>query len=247
MSFAWGLGSPAPSVPVDNFVARWTGFVTVPAAGSYTFGVVQDDGAKVTLNSTDVVLNRWFDQSGGPFWGAARTLAVTPVPITVEYYEHGGGATFELWATSPTGQQFIVPAAWLTPSVQSLPAGWAASASLAGDTGDYASVTVDGNAAVVTDTTGTTHTYTRTSNGGFTAPSGEYGTLALSVTGQVQLTEQDGTVYTFGANGRVESATNAANAIKPALPVTTYRPGDGAARRRHRPDLRQGREVLLLG
>ncbi|MGV8973486.1 MAG: PA14 domain-containing protein [Rhodoglobus sp.] len=226
LSFAWGEGSPAPAVPVDNFLARWTGYVSVPTAGGYTFGVVQNDGARVTLNYTDKVLDRWSDQSSGLSWGTGRDLTTAPTPITVEYYDHGGAATFQLWVSTPTGQ-FIVPASWLSPAVQSLPAGWNASTPLAGDAGDYAFTTIDGNGAVVTDTTGTTHTYLRTSAGGYTAPAGEFTTFALSVTGQPQLSELDGTVYTFGTNGRVESITDPVNALKPALPRTTYRPKTG--------------------
>ncbi|MBO3088973.1 PA14 domain-containing protein [Cellulomonas dongxiuzhuiae] len=226
LSFAWGLESPAPAVPNDYFMARWRGFVTPPTAGSWTFGVVQDDGARVRIGST-TVLDRWTPQAGGPNWGSAVTMAVTPTPIQVDYFEQGGGASFQLWARSPSGQEVVVPASWLTPAVEALPAGWSASSALAGDAGAYVSATVDGNAAIVTDATGTAHTYTRTSAGGFTPPTGEYGVLALSATGQVSLTEEDGTVHMFGANGRIESVTNAANSVKPAAPVMDYWTGTG--------------------
>lgn len=64
LSFAWGLESPAPAVPNDYFMARWTGFITPPTAGSWTFGVVQDGGARVRIGST-TVLDRWTPQPGG--------------------------------------------------------------------------------------------------------------------------------------------------------------------------------------
>ncbi|WP_159806709.1 PA14 domain-containing protein [Cellulomonas citrea] len=237
LQFGWGLGSPAPSVPVDNFVVHWTGYVSVPAAGSYTFGVAQDDGAKVTVGST-LVLDRWSDQAGGPNWsstpctfgtgaGGCHFDATGPVPIAVDFYEHGGNATFELWVTGPDGKQFIVPASWLSPAVETLPAGWSASTALSGDAGSYSSVTVDSGSAVVTDTTGTTHTYTKTSTGGYTPPVGEYSSLALTTTGTVQVTDEDGTVTSFNAAGRVDSVTNPPNALKPALPVMTYKAGTG--------------------
>lgn len=38
VDFAWSTGSPDPVVPTDNFIAKWTGFVTVPTTGSYQFG-----------------------------------------------------------------------------------------------------------------------------------------------------------------------------------------------------------------
>lgn len=237
LQFGWGLGSPAPSVPVDNFVVHWTGYVSVPTAGSYTFGVAQDDGAKVTVGST-LVLDRWSDQAGGPNWsstpctfgtgaGGCHFDATGPVPIAVDFYEHGGNATFELWVTGPDGKKFIVPASWLSPAVETLPAGWSASTALSGDAGSYSSVTVDSGSAVVTDTTGTTHTYTKTSTGGYTPPVGEYSSLALTTAGTVQVTDEDGTVTSFNSAGRVDSVTNPPNALKPALPVMTYKAGTG--------------------
>lgn len=222
LNFGWGLDSPAPSVPVDRFAVRWSGFFTPPTAGDWTFGVVQDDGARVVVAETPVV-DRWTDQAGGPNWGTKKGVS-GPAPIRVDYYEEGGNATFQLWVKGPGYENgVVVPSAWLSPTLETLPAGWSSSTALAGGGGEYVSATVEASSVVLTDVTGTAHTYTKTSDGGYTPPSGEYGVLALSSTGQVNLTDEDGTVHVFGTNGRLESATPPADAKTPATPKVTWR------------------------
>ena len=228
LDFFWGSGSPSPAVPVDQFAARWTGFITVPASGAWTFGVVQDDGARVKIGTT-TVLDRWSDQSGGPNWGTATTLdSSTPTAIQVDYYDNTGGASFQLLAMGPGYPNgIVVPSDWFSPTFETLPAGWTASSALAGDSATYVSASIDASAVVVTDETGTTHTYTKTSTGGYTPPPGEYGVLTLSPAGLVNLTDESGTVYVFGSNGRLESATPPADAKNPATPSQTWRAGTG--------------------
>lgn len=235
LSFNWGLGAPSDALPADNFLAQWTGYITVPESGDWTFGVLQDDGAKITLtdestNTEKVLLDRLWGQSatsvnyGTPYRFSGTGATGKRAKIKLEYFEIAGDARLELWAKSPTGQQVIVPAEWLSPTADILPRGWSASTVLAGASGFYASAAVQTNAVVLKDVTGTAHTYTRTSAGGYTPPAGEYGVVAVSGDGKVTLTEEDGNVYVFGTHGRIESVTNAADALKPALPQPSYRP-----------------------
>lgn len=57
IDFNWGLESPGPAVPADQFLGRWTGFVNLPA-GDYKFGVTRDDGARVWVNGA-LVYDKW--------------------------------------------------------------------------------------------------------------------------------------------------------------------------------------------
>jgi YD repeat-containing protein len=228
LNFSWGNGSPSPAVPVDQFAARWSGFITVPTSGVWTFGVLQDDGARVKVGTT-TVLDRWSDQFGQNWATTTSTLdSSTPTAIQVDYYENTGGATFQLLVKGPGFPDgIVVPSDWLSPTFETLPAGWSASSALAGESATYVSASIDVGAVVVTDQTGTTHTYTKTSAGGYTPPPGEYGVLTLSPAGLVNLTDESGTVYAFGANGRLESATPPADAKNPATPSQTWRAGTG--------------------
>ena len=94
----------------DRVIVKWTGFINL-AAGTYSFGANADDGFIVNINGTDVV-HSWID-SGNQFRsGPSYQFAAGVYPITVWYYENGGGQaiTFQYW----TGSQWaIVPSSML--------------------------------------------------------------------------------------------------------------------------------------
>src|SRR5690349_11543079 len=50
INFNFGAGSPDASIPADNFAARWTGTQTFTTAGTYTFTLTRDDGARVFID-----------------------------------------------------------------------------------------------------------------------------------------------------------------------------------------------------
>jgi hypothetical protein len=106
----WGLGSPFGGIAPETFSARWTGFVQVPTAGTYTFSTLSDDGARLYVNNV-LVVDRWVDQ-GAQYADGTITLNPGRYPIRMEYYENGGGAVAQLLWTPPgtTGRQ-PVPAA----------------------------------------------------------------------------------------------------------------------------------------
>ena len=231
VSFQWGSGTPGPAVPSDYFMARWSGFVRVPSAGTYTFGVMRDDGAKVWVNSTQV-LDVWTSAGAGTkSWGSGLSLTTSPVPIQVDLFESTGSAAGELWVRNPSGQEFIVPSDWLSTKVQALPGGWSSSSPIAGNGSFYVSARVTESAVTLTDATGSIHTYGKTtgvgSSGGYVPPTGEYGVVSLDANGLVIFSDENGTVYTFNAQGAVASVTATKDALKPANPVLTYRPTTG--------------------
>ncbi|HYH75135.1 MAG TPA: PA14 domain-containing protein, partial [Candidatus Saccharimonadales bacterium] len=100
VDFNWGTDSPLFYEEVtDNFSARYSGVLSVPQSGSYTFGAEHDDGVKVWVNNV-LVLDAW---------NAAGTTYGTPVSLTaginatvkVEYRENTGSAHLKLLAKSP--------------------------------------------------------------------------------------------------------------------------------------------------
>ena len=60
VDFDWVLGSPDPSISVDEFTARWYGKVQPFYSQSYTFATVSDDGARLWVNGQRVV-DSWID------------------------------------------------------------------------------------------------------------------------------------------------------------------------------------------
>jgi hypothetical protein len=114
ISFDWGTGSPAASVPVDNFSARWTGKLLAAATGSYRFQTNTDDGIRVWLNNT-LIIDNWTPH--GPTLDTSPVLSLVAgqrYDLKVEYNEFGGGAVMQLaWQTPGATSYISVPAAQL--------------------------------------------------------------------------------------------------------------------------------------
>lgn len=108
VNYNWGGGSPDPSIPIDFFSARWTGFLTPTVTGTYTFTVTSDDGERLWVNGTQVV-NWWTPQGPTPHSGTIALTAGVRVPIVYEMFEQGGGAYAALEWTPPSGSQAVIP------------------------------------------------------------------------------------------------------------------------------------------
>jgi hypothetical protein len=96
--FDWGLGSPDPAVPVDNFSVRWQGYLHAPRPGRYTLVVDADDGARLFLDDR-LVLDAWdrIDRHS-----ASVALDEEPHPLRIEYHEKIGAARM-LFRWAPEG------------------------------------------------------------------------------------------------------------------------------------------------
>jgi len=73
----------------DGYVLRWSGFIKIPAAGTYTFFTTSDDGSLLYIDGT-LVVNNNFCQGPTERSGTA-TLTEGCHEITVVYAEAGGG------------------------------------------------------------------------------------------------------------------------------------------------------------
>lgn len=233
INFNWedespGAESPGASVPADKFMARWTGFIAPDVAGNYYFGTKQDDGARVKVGGATVI-DRWTATA----WPANVTYATTLTPLTaapktfqLEYYEATGNAGIELWAKKEgSSQGFLVPASWFTKSAEILPDGWASSTILAGDLGAYTKARFDEGSITLTDSTGGTHSFARTSNGGYTPPAGETGVVSLGTDNRITFTDASGVVHTFREDGSIDQVVSPIDINKPVAPGVEYAAG----------------------
>ncbi|OZD38568.1 hypothetical protein CH252_32015 [Rhodococcus sp. 06-1477-1B] len=227
VSFRWGVGTPADGLPENHFLARWTGFLTLPPSlvgRQVRFGATHDDGIRVTYDGQKL-FEKW--QGGGWTTAAASTLTApgSAKPIQVEYYEETGDAYVDLWVEyTPDGasepSRVTIPPDWFTKKVQTLPQGWGASTPISGSGASWVSAQISDSSIVLTDVTGKAHTYTKVAAGGYTAPAGEYSIVSLDGNGWVVLTDEDGTIYHFTKEGRVASATPPEDVRKAAAPQT---------------------------
>lgn len=90
VNFAWGYGSPDPTIPADHFSARWIRNVSLDA-GKYKFTVTADDGVRLFFDGAPII-DHWVDQAATTY---TRTIWVTQGThsITLEYYENTEVAT----------------------------------------------------------------------------------------------------------------------------------------------------------
>lgn len=102
--FIWDAGGPAPSLPVDQFSVRWTGWVVPEYSETYTFWTIADDGVRLKVFdgvTEATVIDSWKDQVAG-FTGDIPLTAGQRYRVTMEYYENAGGAQIQLQWKSPS-------------------------------------------------------------------------------------------------------------------------------------------------
>lgn len=226
LDFNWSSGSPGGRIGTDQFRVSWTGYVTVPTSGAWTFGAAHDDQVTVTVNGTTVLDTGCC--SGGPRWGSSVNLtAGQTVPITVSMYEAVGAAYLQLWTkgpgTSPDG--FVVPSDWLSTVAPGLPAGWSMSADGL-DGLAYTSLDIGDTAMTLTGADGTAYPYVRQADLSW-KPTGQADDVLTTVVEGGKTTyvvhADDGVDYTFDDAGRlVRAATTADDNRKPAAAEYDY-------------------------
>lgn len=110
IDFDWLDGSPASgTVNTDWFSVRWTGEIEAPVSGTYVFSTVSDDGIRLSINGQSVIDN-WTDHPPTVDTGTPISLNAGRYPITLEFYENGGGAQARLRWSYPDVSTTAVPA-----------------------------------------------------------------------------------------------------------------------------------------
>jgi RHS repeat-associated protein len=223
LSLDWSTGSPVPNGPADNFLVRWTGYFTAPATDTYTFGTNADDGTRIIANGA-TTLTFWSDHGAMVQYGSSLSLtAGQTIPLTIEYYEQGGGAQMVLLlkrASLPIAPDTIADPTWLTPKAQVLPDGWNLGIDADGDLA-YDFAVIGQNSVVLRDSTGETHEY-KYSGGSYKPPTGEDGQLVRNDDGTVTLQDSDGRTYVFASDGTLKLSTQPVDDRQPAAIAYTY-------------------------
>ncbi len=101
IDFSWD-NSPQKGFPQTNFSVRWKGTLTAPITGTYQIAMTCDDGMRVILNHK-MILEDWSVHAPQTTQAAVQLDAGQTYPITVEYFQAGGGAEAHLdWAMPNT-------------------------------------------------------------------------------------------------------------------------------------------------
>jgi hypothetical protein len=124
VDFNWGPGSPAASLPADNFSCRWTRTLKLKKA-TYRFYARVDDGIRLWVDDK-LLIDQWHD-AAGKLYTVDVSLKEGEHAVKVEYYEHGGGARIEVWGEvlaptpTPTPTFTATPTQTPTPTTTNTP------------------------------------------------------------------------------------------------------------------------------
>jgi GH43 family beta-xylosidase len=112
VQFAWGEEEPAAEVGADHFSVRWSGYLEVPADGTYTFATVADDGVRLWVDH-QAVLDDWSFHAATRVEGSAE-LGAGFVPIRLDYFDAGSLAEVSLsWLPPGAAAEEVIPEARL--------------------------------------------------------------------------------------------------------------------------------------
>lgn len=226
VSFDWGVNAAVPGGPSDKFMVRWTGYITVPVSGNYTFGTTSDDGSRITMGTGSTqVFSKWYDDNGQTLYGSAFSMtANVPTQVTIDYFEQTGPAKMYLMVkdTPTTAAGQVVPSSWLSSAAKVLPAGWNLGIDPDGNA-SYDHITITANGALLSDSTGSTHEYKwDAAKKAYQPPVNEDGSLTRNDNATYTFIDSDGRTYVFNSDGTVGSITSPVDDSKPAALQYTY-------------------------
>jgi hypothetical protein len=108
--------SPAPGVPGTDYSIKWTGAVTPPTSGPYTFCVVADANAELYINGTELI-NGWYSY-GQRECASVTATAGHELAIELDYEQGFGPAWAQLsWIPPGASTPTMIPPTALSPVV----------------------------------------------------------------------------------------------------------------------------------
>ena len=114
VDFNWGMSSPAPNFPKENYSARWTGTIEVPApTGDIILSSLADDGARVWVDGKKVI-DAWGPHALTATEASTVLTAGQPHQLRIEYLQLGFNAAMKLqWRSAKDRSATRI--AWLPP------------------------------------------------------------------------------------------------------------------------------------
>jgi hypothetical protein len=115
INFSWNRISTLNGINPNNFSIRWTGFLTVPASGTYTFYTVNDDGVRVFINNSTVI-NDWVNHAAKERKGTIALESNKRYPIKIEYFNGINRGVLQFLWSGPSLAKQIIPTIYLSPT-----------------------------------------------------------------------------------------------------------------------------------
>jgi beta-glucosidase len=95
VSYTWTGSPPIAGLGSTNYSVKWTGTLTPPTTGTYTFALSSDDGSRLFIDGKQVIDN-WRDQGTNTEQAAVQLTAGQSVPVEVDFYQAGGDSVVNL-------------------------------------------------------------------------------------------------------------------------------------------------------
>jgi beta-glucosidase len=95
VNFDWGMSSPAPGLPADDFSVRWTGKLVPAVSGKYRLGATADDGMRIYLDGK-LIVEDWTEHAPTTRTAGVSLEAGKSYDVKMEYYESKIGAVAKL-------------------------------------------------------------------------------------------------------------------------------------------------------
>ncbi len=106
INFDWAASSPDVAIEPDTFSIRWTGRIKIDTNGTYTFTAVTDDGIRLWIDGY-LVIDYW--QTGWASNNNSIPLTAGLHDIKIEFFENTGDSFVQLYWSSPSLPNDIIP------------------------------------------------------------------------------------------------------------------------------------------
>ncbi|HEY3861253.1 MAG TPA: LamG-like jellyroll fold domain-containing protein [Verrucomicrobiae bacterium] len=120
VNFNWTATPPAPSIGLTNFAVRWIGSIQPEYSERYTFSTFTDSGVRLYVNG-QLLIDKWVNQSLAGWSNSIALNAQQRCNIEMDFYNKSGGAAAQLYWSSPSTPNAIIPQTQLYPATNPPP------------------------------------------------------------------------------------------------------------------------------
>jgi hypothetical protein len=112
VNFDFGAAAPIPGINANIFSIRFSGELSAPSSGTYTFFVTGSDGNRLNINNK-IVLEDYTNHLPRTATGTIALIAGQKVPLKLEYFKNTGTGSLKLEWSGPGVARQVVPMAQL--------------------------------------------------------------------------------------------------------------------------------------
>jgi hypothetical protein len=117
VSFDWSMAPATASFPMEHYSVQWTGQVTPPSSGTFTFYTTSDDGVRLWVNNR-LLIDNWTGHAPTEDSGTIALEGGRPYDIVLQYFQGVAGAVIRLsWSATGIAKQ-LIPSTQLRASMQ---------------------------------------------------------------------------------------------------------------------------------